>query len=285
MADYFVPNLWPKRRLNLICGASGAGKTRWILPQLVSLHKSGTPVLYTTCDRTIEDAQETLEEMGHSKDSLPMVSFMNAGDDIKFSVDGLYVLTEGHNPEILFIETIAALVTDMNKVKDVLEFSRRINRYMRTTHISVWGSSWIPKAREGDQFTRTRDNVMGSAAWPGICGTIVYIDSPNGEEAPERDINILLRNAPSRIETMRFNDHGILEPFSKPTLDGLLASSSGKLTWDDLQAWREQVGCSESTLKRWKNDMLARHKLRFLAKGEYMIGSPHSLFEGLKGKH
>jgi len=283
MSEYFVPGLWPKRRLNLICGASGAGKTRWILPQLIALHRAGASVLYTTCDRTIEDAQETLEEMGYPGDALPMVSFMNSGDDIQFSVDGLYTLTEGHNCQILFVETIAALVADMNKVKDVLEFSRRINRYMRLTSVSVWGTSWIPKTREGDSFTRTRDNVMGSAAWPGICGTIVYIESPNGEEQPERDVNILLRNAPSRVQHHRFNDKGILEVYEKPTLDSLLATSSGKLTWDDLKGWGEQCGSSGAALKRWKNDQINLGKLRFLAKGEYMVASTGAsgLFKGL----
>lgn len=268
--ETFLPD-FPKGRFNLICGSSGAGKTRWILPKLIELHRSGVKVLYTCCDRSVDDAKDTMEEIGYDPEELPTVSFMDKSD-AEWTPEGLYSLTDGIEHELLFIETIGALAGDINKMQDVLKFGRRIHTYMRLTGASIWGSSWCPKTREGDRFIRTRDNVMGSAAWPGICGTIVYIEALERGSA-EREITIMPRSSAERVEHVRFDELGRLVPFIKPTLDGLLAAASGTLTWDDLVEWAGLAKVSLSSLKRWKDDMLGKKKLSFMSKGRYLVGT------------
>jgi len=277
-SDYYVENLWLKNTFNLVAGASGAGKTRWILPQLIELRRQGLEVLYTSCERPVRDGQRTLVKMGYPAAALPMLSFQDESEDTKFDVVGLHNLCKSHRimgrkkVDILYVESITILAGDPNKAVDVVNFSRRVYRLMAAEGCSVWGSSWVSKVKEGAKFVNTRDNVMGSAAWPGICGTMAVITSPNGEEEPERDIQILLRDGKPRTEHYRFNDHGILEPYSIPTLEALLAEASGKITWADIEAWGRECGVGKTKLKEWKNQMVDAGRLKFCRRGEYYVG-------------
>lgn len=266
---YFLPD-FPKGRFNLICGSSGAGKTRWILPRLIELQRSGVKVLYTCCDRTIEDAQDTMSEMGLDPTELHTVSFMDAGDS-EWSPDGLYALTEGIEHELLFIETVGALANDINKMTDVLKFGRRINRYMRLTGASVWGSSWCPKTREGERFIRTRDNVMGSAAWPGICGTILHIESVEAG-SPERVMTIMPRSGPERVEHAKFNDKGWLEAYVPPSFETLLLGGGSIYRTDVIETARE-IGHkdAEKAANRWIASKIDRGVLKRIKSGEYLV--------------
>jgi hypothetical protein len=267
---------WPKKRFNLICGASAAGKTRWIMPRLVDLHRSGVYVLYTCCDRSIADAQETLTSMGYPADALPMESFQNEDESLNFDFNGLRLLIQGHKfmrrkpIDILFVESIGVLAKDMNSAKHVVEFSRQINTLMAAENLSVWGSSWCTKVREDSKFVRTRDNVMGSAAWPGICGTIIYIDSPNGDTQPERSVTIMPRNSPMRVEECRFNGRGVLEPYTRVTLDALLLGG-GTIFRSDIEAQCELMSVDIKTGERWLKRMQKEKKLEYIRRGEYRV--------------
>jgi hypothetical protein len=273
-ADYFVPNLWLKDTFNLVAGASGSGKTRWMLPQLIELKRAGLEILYTCCDRPIRDGQRTLVKMGYPADALPMLSFQEESESTKFDVKGLHNLAKSHRitlgrkVDILYVESITILAGDPNKAVDVVNFSRQIINVMRYEGCSIWGSSWVSKVKEGAQFVNTRDNVMGSAAWPGICGTMAVITSPNGEMEPERDIQILLRDGKPRLEHYKFNDRGILELYEPPSMDDLL-KGGGRLLMSDITAQAKMMGRSERWAYKWKDMMLESGRLVFVRKGVY----------------
>lgn len=271
MSDaYFVDGLWPKKRLNLVCGSSGAGKTRWMLPQLIELKRKGVKVLYTCCDRTIEDAQDTMSEMGFDPTELPTVSFMSVADS-EWTPDGLYALTAGIEHDLLFVETIGALCENIMDMHKVLKFGRRINNYMKLSGASVWGSSWCPKTKEGEKFVRTRDNVMGSAAWPGISGTIVYIEATE-RGSSEREVTIMPRSGPERLENYRFNESGVLEKFTPPSFELLLAEG-GMIYRSDVISMAEAMGLkgAEKAANRWVAAQLDKGVLKRIKAGEYLV--------------
>jgi hypothetical protein len=274
MTLYFdEAKLWPRRRLNLICGASGAGKTTWILPQLISLHKLGVEVIYIPADRTVTDAKETLTDLGFREDALPIYSFQNESSELKVNVDGLRQLIQAHrfvskrDVELVLVESICIFPKDMNSAKDVVDFGRELNGYMEISGVSVWGTSWCPKTREGERFIRTRDNVMGSAAWPGIAGTIAYIEATEPGSI-ERKIIIMPRRGPEQTEFWRFTPAGVMERFEKATPDALVARG-GTITRDDLTS----IGLTEQQATRWFRKKLAEGVVEFVRKGTYLVVS------------
>jgi hypothetical protein len=274
--EYFVPGLWPKKRFNLICGSSASGKTRWMLPRLIELHKAGFYVMYTCCDRSVDDARDTLVSMGYPANALPMESFQNEDESLPFSFEGLKLLIKGHRfsakkpIDIVFVESIGVLAEDMNNAKAVVEFSRQINALMASEGLSVWGSSWCAKVKKNAEFVKTRDNVMGSAAWPGICGTIVYIDTPEDDTSSERRVTIMPRNAVMSSEDYKFDEMGRLLPFAKGSLDDLL-KGGGTIYRSDVEAQCERMGISTKTGERWVRRKFDEGKLKLVRRGEYLV--------------
>lgn len=281
MSDY-VKNLWPKHRLNLISGASGAGKSRWILPQLYALSE-GKPVFdeptqavkiaYVCCDRTSEDAKDTIADLGFDPGKLPIYSFMD--NEMEWSFANVINLVPA-GTQLTFIEAIAALVPGGNIIDyhAILRLGRQVHKTRRTSGIDFWGSTHTPKLKRGEDFKHTRDNIIGSGAWAGICGTIVHIHEA---ESGQREIHILPRNAEPRTLYYEFAESGhliecnlavgtaILDIWLKAFKPGSTITTEVVLT----QAERSKV--SRRTAFRWIDEKVNEGVLLKVTKGVYEV--------------
>lgn len=280
--DFYTP-IWPKRRLNMICGSSGAGKTRYILPQLHALHLGQpingeptvpTPVAYICCDRTVDDAKGTMKALDLDPDLLPCFSFMDNDLewDFKHIVDWLPIGTK-----LTFIEAIGALVPngDLINYHNVLKLGRLIHKTRRTTGSDFMGSTHTPKTKKGEDYKHTRDSVLGSSAWPGIAGTIVVIEETE-QDSSEREIHILTRDDSAVTLHYEFNQNGHL----------VERSSAGVCI---LDLWLKQIApgttiytamildkaklanIPQRTAYRWVDQKVTDGELLKIAKGQYEV--------------
>ncbi len=281
-SDYFVNGLWPKRRLNLISGASGAGKTRWIVPQLFALLE-GKPVLgeptvptrvaYVCCDRTAEDARDTMSDLGHDPSKMPIFSFMD--NELEWTFTNVVNFVPA-GTELVFIEAIAALVPGGSLIDyhSILKLGRHAHRTTRSTGFNFWGSTHTPKLKKGEDFKHTRDNVIGSSAWPGISGTIVHIHE---NEQGQREVHILPRDSEPRIIVCEFDTSGHLVECNKIIGTVILDLWLSKLEPETVitvemimeQAVRTKV--SRRTVFRWIDDKVNEGRLLRLTKGTYQV--------------
>jgi hypothetical protein len=92
-SKYIVDKLLLRRRVHLITGSSGVGKSRWLLPWVADWiqgkdvfdHRSfPLPCGYLVCDRCAEDAKDTIKELqlDHilTPDVFPIRSWMDEAD-------------------------------------------------------------------------------------------------------------------------------------------------------------------------------------------------------------
>lgn len=282
MTEYFLEPIWPKRRLNIITGASGAGKSRWILPQLFALIEGKpiqdkptqtTKVAYVCCDRTVEDAQATITDLGFDPKLLPTTSFMD--NTLEWSMTNVSSMLFA-GTELCFIEAIAALVPggDLTNYHSVLKLGRQINAVTKARNISFWGSTHTPKLKKGESYRHTRDNVIGSSAWPGIAGTIIHI---NEEEDGSRKVDIMLRDGPNDVQHLEFSPAGQLVPFEisfgRVVMDGWLKglAPGTNLSTAQIEERGEKAKLSRSTIYRWIKEKVQDGWLLDLKHGWYKV--------------
>jgi AAA domain len=280
--EHYVPGLWPKHRFNLVSGASGAGKSRWIIPQLFAL-REGKPIMgeqtkpikiaYVCCDRTSEDAKDTMSDLGHDASLIPVFSFMDNDLDWSFS-NVVNFVPAGTN--LVFIEAVGALVPGGNMIDyhSVLRLGRLVNKTRRSTGFDFWGSTHTPKLKKGEDFKHTRDNVIGSSAWPGIAGTIVHIHE---NDQGQREIHILTRDDAARTLYYEFDLTGhlvechliigtvILDSWLKQFTAGTI------LTVDQIMEQAAKAKVSRRTVFRWIDDKVNEGLLLRLGKGMYEV--------------
>lgn len=284
--EYFSDPIWPKRRLNLIFGPSGAGKTYWLMPQLFALMDGRTlygkptrptKVAYACCDRSVEDASETIVNLGYDPDRLPMFSFMDNEEPL-----GIQSITKWlpHGTELLVVEAIAGLLpgNSQNKISDyhaVMNFGRAVNRMMRTMGVSFWGTTHSPKCKKDEQFLHNRDNALGSALWGGISGTMIEVQFD--EKTQQRMIRFMLRHDEPWTEFYEFNSDHHLVPVSAGTARVILCRWLDKLkigeelTTSQVIDKAAEVRLSEPTAKRWISEMEDEGRLFRVERGTYLI--------------
>lgn len=279
---YHVPNLWPKRRFNIVSGASGAGKSRWVIPQLFAL-LDGHPVMgeptkptrvaYVCCDRTSEDARDTMSDLGHDASRIPVFSFMD--NDLDWSFTNVVNFVPS-GTQLVFIEAVGALVPGGNMIDyhSVLRLGRLINKTMRSTGFDFWGSTHTPKLKKGEDFKHTRDNVIGSSAWPGIAGTIVHIHE---NDQGQREINILTRDDAARTIHCEFDTTGKLVECNlivgTVILDSWIRqlSPGTVITTEQIFEQASKTKVSRATVYRWVDEKVDGGQLLRLSKGVYEV--------------
>lgn len=283
--EYFVPSIWPKRRLNLVFGPSGAGKTYWLLPQIYAL-MAGEPVLghptkpvkiaYVCCDRSSEDANETIEKLGFDPRLLPKYSFMDNDDPL--GIDSV-IRWLPLGTELLVVEAIAGLLpgNGQNKISDyhaIMGFGRIVNRFMRTWGASFWGTTHSPKLKKDEAFLHNRDNALGSALWGGICGTMIEIQYD--EKSQQRMIRFMTRHDEPYTEFYEFNDSNRLVSVSEGTANVILNLWLNKITSPEITTAQaiemaSSHNLSEITAKRWLSEKEDEGRLFRVKRGIYTI--------------
>lgn len=263
MPKFFVDGIWPRRRVNLIAGASGAGKTRFMAPQLFAL-LDGKPILgrsvekldrisYVACDRTSEDACDTMSDMGYDPKRLHIYSFMD--NEVEWQLNKVVEAVPFHT-QLIYIEAIGALVPHgkINDYHEVLRFGRSVNKVIRQTGSEVLGSTHVPKLKKDEGFKHERENIFGAASWAGIAGTIVVVEEQDDER---RDIHILTRDGRKEKFTFEFNEQGHLVESSQVLgtylLDRWLTTipMGTDLTTAFIQEQGQKYRLGRATVTRW----------------------------------
>lgn len=230
-------------------------------------------VAYVCCDRTSEDAKDTMSDLGHDASRMPVFSFMDNDLDWSFT-NVVNFVPSGTN--LVFIEAVGALVPGGNMIDyhSVLRLGRLINKTRRSTGFDFWGSTHTPKLKKGEDFKHTRDNVIGSSAWPGIAGTIVHLHE---NDQGQREVHILTRDDAARVLYYEFDLTGHLVECAlivgTVILDSWLRQlKPGDVTTTEVimeQAAKAKV--SRRTVFRWIDDKVNEGLLLKLGKGLYEV--------------
>jgi hypothetical protein len=211
---------FPLGSVSLVAGPSGGSKTTWMLQLLIAQatkipfygHDTyGRSFLMLGADRGEDAHKRTMERMNLNLVSvqfkpLPLAWDLAAAQAIVDQIEATAPL-----PEIVFVEGVDMLVTDVNNIKAVSFFAHALQEIAQHFHIALVGSLGSPKVKEGHGYTATRDNLLGSGGWGRTAETVAVLQYPkNDDTTGRRNLTVVLRNAPAEKFPLRFRD-GLLE--------------------------------------------------------------------------
>ena len=250
---------FPCGAFSLVGGPSGGSKTTWMLQLLIAQENKaplyghntyGRSFLMLGADRGEDAHKRTMERMKLTLTSvlfkrLPLAWDLAAAQAIADQIEATVPL-----PEIVFIEGVDMLVTDVNNIKAVSSFAHALQEIAQHYHVAIIGSLGSPKVKEGHGYTATRDNLLGSGGWGRTAETVALLQFPkNDDTSGRRQLTVVLRNAPAEKIPLRFRD-GLLEidPDNHNEDNGKAGQANSDIEWYKDQA---QLAKKDPTKKWW----------------------------------
>lgn len=178
----------PRRQISILAGASGAGKTTFIMQALAHWSRGeifdagftfdATRIAYLVADRTCSEVRERAARLGIGDDKLEIYGIQ---DDLEFNLDLLkqphkaldVALAKFTKPfDLLVIDPIALFVEgnfiDFHQVALSL---MRLGRVAIKRDCTILATHHTTKMHSDWGFKRPQDRISGSGAFQGFSGT------------------------------------------------------------------------------------------------------------------
>lgn len=218
-----VSTLFPGHRVHLVAGASGAGKTTWLM-QTIELWRKGLPVhgydshpvpfVYLSYDRDVDDFIDTCERLKIDPSTYDFVS--PAGKDLDVPLLNVLAQLQKAKPATkLYIIEGLAMQTPYGKINDpcvVGKWLRNLQEFCKSNSVTIIGVLHSPKTKEKDGYKEPRAKIAGCGAWAGYSSTVVILEEQSADTASSlRDLIILPRNARKHFLVLDFKDGQMFE--------------------------------------------------------------------------
>lgn len=220
---YLVEGIIPVTQINLLCGPSGAGKTRWLLETMLEwslglpvLSRTSYPVpwLYINNDRNQADLNEILDDLGISPQDIPTLPAW----DLELGYNGIMDAAEKMDAKFLVWEGFGREVGDKATGFTVTSVLRRVTKDITKNGMTILGTVEQPKMKPGQKYGNPRQRVSGAAAWAHHVSTIFLLEYANEKQPdkPERKFYVCPRNDRNCIYSAVMTSQGRIEVMSKP---------------------------------------------------------------------
>lgn len=218
-----VETIFPGQRLHLIGGASGAGKTTWMM-QFLESWRRGEPIygnksnpsefIFLSYDRAEDDFEETCERMKIDPATYNFVAPKKSDFRMEF-LNMLGKLSKANPAARLLVVEGLSVKTPMGKINDpcvVGPWLREIGDACKEYELTILGSLHTAKTKEKDGYRAPRAKLSGCAAWAGFASTVIVLEEQGADtENSRRTLFILPRNAPKQVKTLDFKDGRMYE--------------------------------------------------------------------------
>ena len=283
---------FPKGRVHAIAGASGSGKSTFML-DLLKRQAQGDRVLghegagYTYAviffDRGKYDNEETMERLGLDPND-PHYHYLNMSALDASAADAIKYLVESwpEMPDILFVEGADMLISKPAEMQPVMQFLKVLGEVAEHYFISIILSVGSGKNKTGESgYIVQRESIYGTVAWGRKLSGVVCLNYAGDETNKERVLTYSNRNAPAEQYSMTFANGVLIEkaqrPEDVPPLDYWFAEQPEEsfTAAEALEGLRETgVSISQPTVYRQlqaliKTGMLAQRK-RELPNGKWV---------------
>lgn len=290
--EYILENVIAERQVNLVAGASGSGKTRWIFQlkhemehqrKLLGYRTRQAVWGYLSGDRTGDSIRETLRTMG-----LGEMKVYSCVDHKKVGRDLISLWPEVCTaleivPEFLVVDGFTSFCPDgeINAYAKVAKWLAGLQGFCESEGVTILGACHTSKAREGETILDPRQKIAGSVAWAAYTEGVVVIDRPfqGGPKDPWRDIYMCGRNAGLDIVRAQFNSDGWLElregEKEKVSAVGVvlehLLVPGAELRSKELEAAAKEAGVGRSTFYSWLSSAKERGELQEGGRGLVVV--------------
>jgi hypothetical protein len=226
---------FPRGRVHAIAGASGSGKSTFMLDMLrrqangeTVLGHRGAGYTYAVAfyDRGQYDNEETMERLGLDPHD-PHLHYLN---DHKLDAEAAeaikqYMESQPEMPEVLFIEGADMLISKPADMQPVTQFLRVLGAFAEHYFISIILSVGSGKVKGGEKgYQVQRESIYGTVAWGRKLSGVICLNYENDETNKDRKLTYSNRNARAEQFDMTFNTNGLLvektkRPEDVPPLD------------------------------------------------------------------
>lgn len=267
--DFLIDGILPANEVHLIGGASGTGKSRFLLQHVLAPFIAASPVLghavhpvpyaYVSLDRSYPSLLRTLESLdllGQIDNIVTMDSLGNEEINVPSIVTKTLDLYKG--TKFVTVEGFQLIGGDDSKAgynkigKALRQATMLCNKYK----ITILGVCHSPKLKENEGFQNEREYILGSTGWASYSDTIIYLS--RNKKTSLVSVSVMPRNAPSETYEARFIEGGKLEFVlggenkSDALIAFLVSLSHGEtITRADVVLWaKENVEAEGSTVDR-----------------------------------
>jgi len=293
---FLIDRIMPVRQVHLISGPSGSGISTLLL-QILDDWRRGLPVFsfpsipapyyLISCDRPAEHfTTEVMPRMGIDPSTVPYFSTVDTlrpHDDHRgeLSLEEIVsqVLRADSRVRVLFIDGFSVLcpgkIIDHNEVK---KFLLSASHLCRTRNLTIVGTVYAAKAREGEGYANPRDRMLGSGAWSAFTGC-KWVIEPESEPS-RKNIHILSHSLAPIKSTMQHDEATArfvpaqLDLSSQLDLWLATVDEDAIITTGQVVLVAERLSISERSAKRWISAQLELGTLHRIDRGEYRKSSP-----------
>lgn len=246
MSLYTIPNLFPRRSINLVVGTPKSGRLRLILPQLES-YASGGPFLDYSLDKDQQPEQlgaivcgQTFDSLFHQVRALRLetlsdpkafpvepwqpITDAEAPSDAETLTEAYGRLTKaaGRPPKLLLVDGLQLMMTSgqINHMHKVREFYRGLQGFCMQNDCTIIGTVSTAKMKRGESYALNA-RIMGSVQWAENADTLIGIEVfdselPRPQLGGFRQICVLTSSEAPRYFYAAFDERGRLLPQSRP---------------------------------------------------------------------
>ena len=220
--EFLIDGILPANEVHLIGGASGTGKSRFLLQHVLAPFIKNDPVLghavhpvpyaYVSLDRSYPSLLRTLESLdllGRIENVVTMDELAN--DEI--SVPNIIKKTLSLYPKAKFIviEGFQLIGGDDSKAgyNRIGKALRQATILCNKHKITILGVCHSPKLKENEAFQNEREYILGSTGWASYSDSIIYLS--RNKKTATISIHVMPRNEKSEVFETRFIEGGKLE--------------------------------------------------------------------------
>lgn len=294
---FIVESILPAGEVHLIGGASGVGKTTWILqwlrdwsegkPVFGGLKSYPCPFVYVCFDRPLLSFDRTLRRL--QLDDWDFPAFY-AGD-LALSELTIFKICERF-PEVMLyvIDGFQSIVRDpkpgSSQNKSDMLWCMDIGTKILSQGKTILGITHTPKQKRGEGYVSSRSNFLGSQSMLASTGTLITVDNPKEVRdslvevrTDEREVLIEGPNFPALIKHYTRDSNGKFVEYDPEVIAAqvnldvyLQALPTGTLTTTkDLTAKGIEMSLSRDQVKRWIQKQVQDGILMRKRDGEYLI--------------
>jgi Bifunctional DNA primase/polymerase, N-terminal/AAA domain len=219
------------RSVSLIAGSSGSAKSTWAYDMLAKQQRGemvlgrksyGRKALVIMHDRSEDELERTFRRMGIKVSEFPFVT-ITAAEEKKSPAEVVHSYMKDRKPvpEVVLIEGLDMWARQAGNMEVATDIMRNLRDVAQHYNVAIVGTVGCPKQKPKEKYALARDKVFGSQAWGRRADTIIVFaeytePDRKGHQAGDRDVHVLLRNAPEQRVTMRFQNGLLVEVKTLP---------------------------------------------------------------------
>lgn len=202
-----LDTLLPRNRVSLLAGVRDAGKTRFILPAMLDWPSPTPPWAYVASDRSILDAQQTIQDMNYPLSAIPLIAGYGKDHLGSWGAVMKSLLAATPRPEIVVIEAFQDLSESINKRNLVHEFMNTVDGFCGPSRefpngLTVIGMTGSPKQSMRDRYPDPTQRIPGTSIWGERASAVFMVESAAKDLSlvgPERILHVCRKHGGPRL--------------------------------------------------------------------------------------